>query len=54
VRSGPPIDDEEDYAFPVWAGVVPIRTQVDQPVPDARVLPDVPLIDIQRFGKNRR
>ncbi|HYS13034.1 MAG TPA: pyridoxamine 5'-phosphate oxidase family protein [Burkholderiaceae bacterium] len=54
VRTGPPIDDEEDYAFPVWAGVVPIRTQVDQPVPDARVLPDVPLIDIQRFGKNRR
>jgi nitroimidazol reductase NimA-like FMN-containing flavoprotein (pyridoxamine 5'-phosphate oxidase superfamily) len=53
VRTGPPIDDEEDYAFPVWAGVVPIRTQVGQPVPDARVLPDIPVIDIQRFGKNR-
>jgi uncharacterized protein len=53
VRTGPPIDDEEDYAFPVWAGVVPIRTQVDQPIPDARVLPDIPLIDTRRFGKNR-
>jgi nitroimidazol reductase NimA-like FMN-containing flavoprotein (pyridoxamine 5'-phosphate oxidase superfamily) len=53
VRTGPPIDDEEDYAFPVWAGVVPVRTQVDQPVPDARLLPDVPLIDTRRFGKNR-
>jgi nitroimidazol reductase NimA-like FMN-containing flavoprotein (pyridoxamine 5'-phosphate oxidase superfamily) len=25
VRSGPPIDDEEDYALPIWAGVVPVR-----------------------------
>lgn len=54
VRTGGPIDDEEDYAFPVWAGVVPIRTQVDQPVPDARLLPDVPAIDTGRFTKNRR
>ena len=54
VRTGPPIDDEEDYAFPVWAGVVPIRTQMDTPAPDARVLPDVPLIDMQRFAMNRR
>src|SRR5262249_10839448 len=23
VRQGPPIDDAEDYAFPVWAGVIP-------------------------------
>jgi nitroimidazol reductase NimA-like FMN-containing flavoprotein (pyridoxamine 5'-phosphate oxidase superfamily) len=53
VRTGPPIDDQEDYAFPVWAGVVPIRTQVDQPIPDARVLPDIPLIDTRRFGENR-
>ena len=25
VRTGPPKDDEEDYALPVWAGVLPIR-----------------------------
>jgi nitroimidazol reductase NimA-like FMN-containing flavoprotein (pyridoxamine 5'-phosphate oxidase superfamily) len=54
VRTGPPIDDEEDYKFPVWAGVVPIRTQVDQPVPDARLLPNVPFIDTQRFMKKGR
>src|SRR5579864_5388206 len=24
VRVGPPIDDEEDYAFPTWAGVLPL------------------------------
>jgi len=54
VRSGPPIDDEEDYKFPVWAGVAPIRVRVDTPVRDARVLPDVPLIDTQRFTKKGR
>jgi nitroimidazol reductase NimA-like FMN-containing flavoprotein (pyridoxamine 5'-phosphate oxidase superfamily) len=27
-RSGPPIDDEPDYALQIWAGVVPVRTMV--------------------------
>jgi nitroimidazol reductase NimA-like FMN-containing flavoprotein (pyridoxamine 5'-phosphate oxidase superfamily) len=34
VRSGPPIDDEEDYALDAWAGVVPMRTEILDPVPD--------------------
>ncbi len=25
VRTGPPIDDVDDYKLPVWAGVVPLR-----------------------------
>lgn len=25
VRTGPPLDDEEDMDFPVWAGVIPLR-----------------------------
>ena len=37
VRTGPPIDDEEDYALDTWAGVVPITTQRLDPVPDARL-----------------
>ena len=43
VRSGPPIDDDEDYELPVWAGVLPMRTVVDQPRPDARLDPGVEL-----------
>jgi uncharacterized protein len=39
VRSGPPIDDEEDYDLPVWAGVLPLRTVVDPPQPDPRLDP---------------
>jgi uncharacterized protein len=34
VRSGPPIDDDEDYALDVWAGVVPLTLTRGEPVPD--------------------
>jgi hypothetical protein len=40
VRSGPPIDDEEDYSFPTWAGVVPLETRVGEPINDPRVSPN--------------
>lgn len=34
VRKGPPIDDEEDLAIPVWAGVLPLQTTASAPVAD--------------------
>jgi nitroimidazol reductase NimA-like FMN-containing flavoprotein (pyridoxamine 5'-phosphate oxidase superfamily) len=34
VRTGPPKDDEEDYALDVWAGVVPLHIQRTEPIPD--------------------
>jgi len=34
VRTGPPIDDEEEYALPVWAGVLPLETHTGKPIPD--------------------
>ena len=34
VRTGPPKDDEEDYASDIWAGVVPLRMQRQPVVPD--------------------
>ncbi len=39
VRVGPPIDDEEDYSFPTWAGVVPLEMVAGAPIDDARLLP---------------
>jgi nitroimidazol reductase NimA-like FMN-containing flavoprotein (pyridoxamine 5'-phosphate oxidase superfamily) len=39
VRSGPPIDDEEDYSFPTWAGVVPLEMIAGTPINDARLDP---------------
>jgi uncharacterized protein len=43
VRSGPPIDDDEDYELPVWAGVLPMSTIVGPPEPDPRLDPAVEL-----------
>lgn len=39
VRTGPPIDDDEDYSLPVWAGVIPLSLTTGSPVKDP-VLPD--------------
>lgn len=37
VRTGPPLDDEEDYAMDVWAGVIPLRLVADEPINDPRL-----------------
>ncbi len=37
IRTGPPLDDEEDYALPVWAGVLPLRLATGEPIPDPRL-----------------
>jgi nitroimidazol reductase NimA-like FMN-containing flavoprotein (pyridoxamine 5'-phosphate oxidase superfamily) len=34
VRLGPPVDEEEDYALPVWAGVLPLQETPLSPIPD--------------------
>ncbi len=43
VRTGPPVDDEPDYALPVWAGVLPIRTTFGPPEADPRLGPGIPV-----------
>ncbi|WP_346895827.1 pyridoxamine 5'-phosphate oxidase family protein [uncultured Roseibium sp.] len=35
VRTGPPVDDEEDHALGLWAGVVPVTTALGTGVQDA-------------------
>jgi len=39
VRQGPPIDDEDDYAFPTWAGVIPLKMLPGEPISDPRLDP---------------
>jgi nitroimidazol reductase NimA-like FMN-containing flavoprotein (pyridoxamine 5'-phosphate oxidase superfamily) len=34
VRTGPPKDNEEDYGWPVWAGVIPLALAAGEPEPD--------------------
>ena len=43
VRTGPPLDDEEDYALECWAGVLPLRLTPGTPVPDPRMPEGRPL-----------
>jgi nitroimidazol reductase NimA-like FMN-containing flavoprotein (pyridoxamine 5'-phosphate oxidase superfamily) len=42
IRTGPPLDDEEDYAMPIWAGVLPLTMTPGEPVADERNLGRVP------------
>jgi uncharacterized protein len=41
VRTGPPLDEEEDYALPAWAGVVPLSLRAGEPVPCPRLAPGI-------------
>jgi nitroimidazol reductase NimA-like FMN-containing flavoprotein (pyridoxamine 5'-phosphate oxidase superfamily) len=45
VRTGGPIDDEEDYALPIWAGVLPLETAAKEPLPDPQRKSDRPIPD---------
>ncbi len=46
VRTGFPLDEEEDYDLEIWAGVIPLRTTIEaaQPDPDLRVAVAMPLL----------
>ncbi|MDX2213021.1 MAG: pyridoxamine 5'-phosphate oxidase family protein [Oculatellaceae cyanobacterium bins.114] len=41
MRTGDPSDDEEDYALPTWAGVIPLRVVADVPIDDTRLASDI-------------
>ncbi len=57
-RSGPPIDDDEDYGWPAWAGVVPVTHVFGPPQDDGRLAAGVSvpacLADLSRLGLTRR
>ncbi|HXU35056.1 MAG TPA: pyridoxamine 5'-phosphate oxidase family protein [Blastocatellia bacterium] len=53
VRTGPPIDDDEDYNLAVWAGVLPLRLIADAPVVDDRVPAEIQAPDyLKRYSRN--
>lgn len=45
IRTGQPIDDEEDYAHDVWAGVLPLAATYGAPEADPRLMPDIEVPD---------
>jgi hypothetical protein len=55
IRTGPPIDDEEDYALPVWAGVLPLRLATGEPIGDEQLPPGVTLpAYVRDYHRTRR
>jgi uncharacterized protein len=48
VRTGPPIDDEEDYELDVWAGVLPLRLQAGEAINDERLPSEISLPEYVR------
>jgi uncharacterized protein len=54
MRSGAPIDDEADYALPVWAGELPLRVTPLSPIADPRLATDVELPEhIQNYRRSQ-
>jgi nitroimidazol reductase NimA-like FMN-containing flavoprotein (pyridoxamine 5'-phosphate oxidase superfamily) len=43
VRTGPPVDDDGDYGLPIWAGVLPLRQEILEPIADACLASDIAL-----------
>src|SRR2546423_4873499 len=41
IHTGPPLDDEEDYALPVWAGVIPLKLIKENLIADPRLPTDI-------------
>jgi nitroimidazol reductase NimA-like FMN-containing flavoprotein (pyridoxamine 5'-phosphate oxidase superfamily) len=54
VRQGPPIDDEEDYSFPTWAGVIPLAMVPGAPINDPRLDPKTPVPEYARKYSRKR
>jgi hypothetical protein len=55
VRTGPPIDDEQDYALPIWAGVLPLELTPTTPLPDDRLPKEIAVPDyIRRYTRKGR
>lgn len=42
IRTGPPIDDDDDYDLPIWAGIIPLALTPSVPIDDARLTAGVP------------
>src|SRR6266480_4661952 len=55
VRTGPPIDDEEDYSFPIWAGVVPLQTVAGSAINDPKLDPKTRVPDhVRSYSRTAR
>jgi len=52
VRVGPPVDDDEDYTFPAWAGVIPLEITVGAAIRDERCEQELPAY-LKNYSRKR-
>ena len=52
VRVGPPVDDEDDYSFPTWAGVIPLEMTAGAAIPDDRCEQELPAY-LKNYSRRR-
>ena len=45
IRTGPPIDDKDDYDMSVWAGVIPIKTVYGEAIKDDKLKKEISVPD---------
>jgi len=53
-RTGGPIDEDDDYALQVWAGLIPFSFTPDEPVPDETLPDDVEMPEYVRSYTRRK
>jgi len=53
VRVGPPVDDDEDYSFPTWAGVIPLEMTVGAAIRDDRCEKELPEY-VKNYSRSKR
>ena len=55
LRTGPPIDDDADYALPVWAGVLPLDLTALPAIPDNRLPKEIAVPDyVRKYSRKQR
>lgn len=54
IRTGPPVDDEEDYDLPIWAGVLPLNTTIGEVEVDSAMRMEVNIPEsVKNFNPKR-
>ena len=53
VRVGPPVDDDEDYTFPTWAGVIPLEMTTGAAIRDDRCEQELPAY-LKDYSRQRK
>ena len=53
IRTGPPADEKEDYNLNVWAGVIPLKTVIENSIRDEKLNEDISIPDYIKNYKKR-